>query len=79
MSAHDHSHGHKHSHGLVDPSIMRSRAGVRAVLASLAILLLAALVQVAVYVLSGSVALLADPIHNFGDPLPRCPWASPSC
>ncbi len=63
---HDH-HGHGHSHGLVDPSIVRSRAGVRAVSLSLAVLLVAALAQTAIYLLSGSVALLADLIHNFGD------------
>ena len=64
---HHHHHGHGHSHGLVDPSIIRSREGVRAVSASLAVLLVAALAQTAIYVLSGSVALLADLIHNFGD------------
>jgi len=69
---HDHgrAHGHRahgHSHGLVDPSIVRSRAGVKAVAISLAVLVTAALVQVAIFVLSNSVALLADLIHNFGD------------
>jgi cation diffusion facilitator family transporter len=65
---HDHSHGdHGHSHGLVDPSIKRSRQGLRAVLLALAILGLTALAQVAIYLASGSVALLADLIHNFGD------------
>jgi cation diffusion facilitator family transporter len=58
---------HGHSHGLVDRSIVRSRAGVKAVSVSLAVLVLASLVQLAVFVLSGSVALLADLIHNFGD------------
>jgi cation diffusion facilitator family transporter len=68
---HDHEHprghGHGHSHGLVDRSIMRSRAGIRAVLSSLGILGLTALAQTAVFVLTGSVALFADLIHNFGD------------
>src|SRR6266516_4688239 len=65
---HDHGHdGHAHSHGLVDRSIVRSREGVKAVSISLAVLGAAALVQVAIFVLSGSVALLADLIHNFGD------------
>jgi cation diffusion facilitator family transporter len=61
------SHSHAHSHGLVDPSIKRSRAGIRAVLLSLLILGLAAAAQAAIFVLTGSVALLADLIHNFGD------------
>lgn len=58
---------HSHSHGLVHDSIKRSREGVRAVLIALAVLGLAAVVQTLVFVLSGSVALLADLIHNFGD------------
>jgi hypothetical protein len=33
---HGHGHGHGHSHGLIDPSIKRSRAGLRAVRLSLA-------------------------------------------
>jgi divalent metal cation (Fe/Co/Zn/Cd) transporter len=71
-SAHTHG-GHGHSHGLVDESIKRSRAGVRAVIASLGVLGLTALVQALVFVLSGSVALLADVIHNFGDALTAVP------
>lgn len=67
-------HGdHGHSHGLVHDSIKRSREGVRAVLTSLAVLGVAAIVQTIVFVLSGSVALLADLIHNFGDALTAVP------
>jgi cation diffusion facilitator family transporter len=66
--AHRHPHGgHDHSHGLVDASIKRSRAGVRAVALALLILGLTAAAQAAVFALSGSVALLADLIHNGGD------------
>ena len=65
---HDHLHGsHGHSHGLLDRSIVRSRAGLRAVLLSLLVLGATALFQVAVFIVSGSVALLADLIHNVGD------------
>ena len=64
---HPHSHDHGHSHGLVDRSIMRSRAGLRTVALSLAILGLTALVQTAIFVATDSVALLADLVHNFGD------------
>jgi cation diffusion facilitator family transporter len=65
---HDHRHGgHGHSHGLVDESIKRSREGLRAVALSLAVLVLAAGIQLAIFIASGSVALLADLIHNFGD------------
>jgi divalent metal cation (Fe/Co/Zn/Cd) transporter len=52
---------------------LRSRAGVKAVSLSLAVLGLAAGVQVAIFILSGSVALLADLIHNFGDALTALP------
>lgn len=62
-----------HSHGLIDRSIVRSRAGVRAVLISLGVLAAAAGVQVAIFFLSGSVALLADLIHNAGDALTAIP------
>lgn len=68
MSAHAHDHGgHGHSHGLVDPSITRSREGLRAVALALVVLGLTAAAQIAVFVASGSVALLADLIHNAGD------------
>ncbi|HEX4306375.1 MAG TPA: cation diffusion facilitator family transporter [Solirubrobacterales bacterium] len=70
---HGHSGGHGHSHGLVDASIKRSRAGLRAVLASLLILGLTAGAQIVVFVLSGSIALLADLIHNAGDALTAVP------
>ena len=61
------AHGHAHSHGLVDDSIKRSREGVRTVLLALAVLGLTAAAQAVIYVASGSVALLADLIHNAGD------------
>jgi cation diffusion facilitator family transporter len=64
---HIHEHTHGHSHGLIDPSVQRSREGVRAVLLALLVLGLAAMAQLVVFVASGSVALLADLIHNIGD------------
>jgi cation diffusion facilitator family transporter len=73
--AHTHAHGHGHSHGLVHDSIKRSRAGLRAVALALAILAVAAAAQAVVYVASGSVALLADLIHNAGDALTAIPLA----
>ena len=68
-----HHHEHGHSHGLVDPSIKRSRAGIRAVSVSLTVLGVTAATQAAIYVTTGSVALLADLIHNFGDALTAVP------
>jgi cation diffusion facilitator family transporter len=67
--------GHGHSHGLVDPSIKRSRDGLVAVGLSLAVLGATALVQLAIFVASGSVALLADLIHNAGDAATAIPLA----
>ena len=58
---------------MVDPAISRSRDGVRAVAVSLAVLAAAALAQTAAFVASGSVALLADVIHNYGDALTALP------
>jgi cation diffusion facilitator family transporter len=71
---HDHGHGeHGHSHGLVDRSILRSRAGIKTVAISLGLLGITAGIQAAIFALSGSVALLADLIHNFGDALTAIP------
>jgi cation diffusion facilitator family transporter len=72
---HDHHHNgeHGHTHGLVDRSILRSHAGVKAVAASLLILGVAAGAQLAIFALTNSVALLADLIHNFGDALTAVP------
>jgi cation diffusion facilitator family transporter len=70
LAAHGHAHDHAehgHSHGLVDESIKRSREGLKAVGLALAILGLTALAQLAVFVATDSVALLADLVHNFGD------------
>ncbi len=69
---HDHE-GLGHSHGLVDRSIIRSRAGIRAVSWSLSLLTLTALAQAFIYTRTLSVALLADLIHNFGDALTAIP------
>jgi len=69
----DHGHGrrgyqgHGHSHGVVDPSIASTERGVWALKWSFVGLMATALFQAVVVVLSGSVALLADMIHNVGD------------
>jgi cation diffusion facilitator family transporter len=70
---HEHGHSHGHSHGLVDRSIMRSREGIRAVAKSLGVLGVTAALQAVVFVVSGSVALLADLVHNAGDALTAIP------
>jgi cation diffusion facilitator family transporter len=70
---HDHDHSHGHSHGLVDRTIIRSRAGVKTVALSLLILGITAAAQTVIFAVSGSVALLADVIHNYGDALTAVP------
>jgi cation diffusion facilitator family transporter len=71
-----HRDDHGHSHGLVDASIKRSRTGLRAVGVSLGVLGATAGVQATIYVATGSVALLADLIHNSGDALTAIPLAA---
>jgi cation diffusion facilitator family transporter len=71
---HDHApEGHGHTHGLVDPSITRSRAGLRIVAISLTLLAVTAVAQGAIYIATDSIALLADLIHNAGDALTALP------
>ncbi|OBC08064.1 hypothetical protein A5784_01015 [Mycobacterium sp. 852013-50091_SCH5140682] len=65
-----------HSHDAadsVDSALESSAAGIRAVKISLLVLGITALVQVAIVVVSGSVALAADTIHNFSDALTAVP------
>jgi cation diffusion facilitator family transporter len=65
-----------HSHDpadAIDDAMEASTAGVRAVKVSLAIMLATAAAQVALVVVTNSVALLADTIHNFADALTAVP------
>ena len=56
-----------HTHGAIDPSIATTQRGLWAVKWSFIGLAATAVLQAIVVFLSGSVALLADTIHNFGD------------
>nr|WP_245549875.1 cation diffusion facilitator family transporter [Gordonia effusa] len=65
-----------HSHDSVDrldDALTSDRAGIRAVQVSLVVLVLTAVAQLLVVVVSGSVALAADTIHNFSDALTSVP------
>ena len=67
---HGHHHGpgeHGHTHGVIDATIATTERGIWAIKWSFAILATTALLQVAGVVVSGSVALLADTIHNVSD------------
>jgi cation diffusion facilitator family transporter len=67
-SSHPHDHaGHSHLHGFADPAIITTARGLWALKWSCVGLLVTACFQLIVVVFSGSVALLADTIHNFGD------------
>jgi cation diffusion facilitator family transporter len=73
----DHHHGPgSHSHGGVDASLLSSREAIRTLWRSLIILGATAALQVVVVIASGSVALLADTVHNAGDALTAVPLAA---
>ena len=82
---HEHEHGlkgwllgllrpHEHGHyaAALDPAMSNAR-GIWAVKVSLIALMATALFQVIIVAISGSVALLADTIHNFSDALTAIP------
>jgi cation diffusion facilitator family transporter len=65
-----------HSHDAadsVDPALEASAEGIRAVKISLVALGVTAVAQLIVVLITGSVALLADTIHNFSDALTAIP------
>lgn len=85
---HDHHHPHggwrgflyetfvPHSHDAadrVDDALVASGEGIHAVRISLVLMLATALAQCVIVAISGSVALLADTIHNFSDALTAIP------
>ncbi len=86
---HDHGHSHPkglrgvikeifapHSHDAADSldgALESSAAGIRAVKNSLLVLAITAVVQIIIVVISGSIALAADTIHNFSDALTAVP------
>ncbi|OBK34915.1 hypothetical protein A5658_09965 [Mycobacterium sp. 1245111.1] len=73
---HSHGHGHPHSHDSadsIDSAVESSAAGIRAVKVSLVVLGVTALAQIAIVMVSGSIALAADTIHNFSDALTAVP------
>ena len=76
---HTHHHPHEitHTHGAIDPSVFTSRRGIWAIKWSFLGLAATAAFQIVVVILSGSVALLADTIHNLGDALTAVPlWVA---
>ncbi len=70
-ASHGHSHraggGHGHTHGVIDATIATTDRGIWAIKWSFIILAITTALQIVVVAISGSVALLADTIHNAGD------------
>jgi cation diffusion facilitator family transporter len=73
---HDHDHGRdrrddhthvRHNHGIVHATIATTKRGIWVIKWSFVILALTAALQSLIVVASGSVALLADMVHNIGD------------
>jgi cation diffusion facilitator family transporter len=64
---------HSHDHADSIDAASSSAAGIRALKISLTVLLATALAQAAVVAATGSMALLADTIHNFSDALTAVP------
>jgi cation diffusion facilitator family transporter len=74
---HDHDGPHGHTHGVVDPTIATTARGIFAIKWSFVILGLTAALQMGVVIASGSVALLADTVHNIGDATTAIPlWVA---
>ena len=68
-----HTGGLGHSHGVVDPVIATTSRGIWAIKWSFAGLGITAIAQFVVFLLSGSVALFADTIHNVADAFTALP------
>ncbi|MEW6616533.1 MAG: cation diffusion facilitator family transporter [Thermodesulfobacteriota bacterium] len=58
---------HGYTHGVLDPLLLSTQRGIWCIKLSFLGLLATALFQSVIFLLSGSVALLADTIHNLGD------------
>ena len=75
--SHGDGHGHGHTHGVIDASLTTTARGIWAIKWSFAILAVTAALQLVVVFVSGSVALLADTIHNIGDTTTAIPlWVA---
>lgn len=68
-------HGHQHGYVEADDVLRKSERGIWALKVSFIALMATAALQAAIVVLSGSVALLADTIHNIGDAMTAVPLA----
>ena len=80
MAGHSHAHDdetHGHTHGVIDPTIASTDRGIWAIKWSFVILAITAAFQLVVVLVSGSIALLADTIHNVADATTAIPlWVA---
>lgn len=82
FAGHGHNHdtedgGHGHTHGVIDATIATTSRGIWAIKWSFVILAVTAAIQIVIVMISGSVALLADTIHNIGDAVTAIPlWVA---
>jgi len=71
--SHD-GHGHSHDHAAkLDDALEASESGIRCIKISMVVLAATAVAQLVIVLASGSVALLADTIHNVTDALTAVP------
>jgi cation diffusion facilitator family transporter len=73
MALHLPGYSHEHAHVGSDQAFVDNELGIRTVWLALALLTVTTLLQIGVVVLSGSVALLGDTVHNLGDALNSVP------
>jgi len=68
-----HLPGYAHEHGPVSADFLNNELGIRTVKLALLALGITTVIQIAIYLVSGSVALLGDTVHNLGDALNSVP------
>lgn len=67
--------GHTHKHGNLahDKALKENELGIRTIYIVIALLGLTTVFQIVIYLMSGSIALLGDTVHNFGDAIISIP------
>lgn len=68
-----HGHSHDHTDLATDQAFVGNEEAIRTVWLALGVLAVTTVLQIGIYLLSGSVALLADTVHNVGDALNSIP------
>lgn len=73
FESHNKESAHGHTHGSIDPTITSTQKGIWAVKWSFIAMMITFILQAVVVFFTGSVALLADTIHNLGDAVTAIP------